>query len=108
MTDLQKQHLRELEKLKYNLICDFNWSLIERNNFLQYFLRYKSCSEAEDRYYTEKWIESGFDSEGLFSMHHETLSKRIKENKKERKEIIEKIKKIKIAIKSFQIECNKN
>lgn len=97
-----KQYLKELKEEHRRLVADFDWLLHIRQDYIDYFKKYGA--EAEDKYYGEQLWESGYDSEGLFSLHHKSLKSKIEENKEERKKLTEKIKELKTEIKRISDE----
>jgi len=88
--------MKELEKHKKKLISEFNWLLYEYGELKQYFIGTTSPEEAEMRYYSKKLSESGYLSEGLFSLNFNgSLFKEIEKNKTKRKELTKQIKELK-------------
>jgi len=92
--------MNTLEKNKKKLISEFNWLLYEYGELKEFFIGTTSPHEAEIKYYTEKFIESGYLSEGLFSLNFTTsLFKEMEKNKTKRKELTTQIKELKEKIK---------
>jgi len=70
------------------------------NEYRKYFIG-RTPQEAEDKYYGEKYLESGYDSEGLFSLNFtSSLRREMMENKLERNEIAYFLRNIKNQIKN--------
>jgi len=73
-----------------SLLCDYD-------DWVNYFRKYGG--RAEYQYYLEQLQESGYESEGYFSLHHETLRAKIRQNRNERKVIAVRLKQIKKLLK---------
>ncbi len=90
-----------LENKKVNLENKLFWELREYRELQKYFIRTNSPSEAEMLYYSDRFSESGYISEGLFSLNfNTTLFKEIKKNKEQRNKITSEIKNLKEKIRS--------
>lgn len=91
-----------IEKRK-SLIIHFNCLLREYKEYQEYFIGVSKPEEAEDKFYAERFNESGHDVyyEGVFSFEHKSLFWRIEENKKQRNLITSEIKNLKKQIKEL-------
>jgi len=101
---MSTENIKILEGQKRRLINEFNWLLFEFNEYKQLISSSTSFEEAENKYYSQKFNESGHDShyEGYFySFEYKSLSKKIKENKEKRNELTIKIRELKHQIKNL-------
>ena len=98
MTHIETLSVKELLLLESKLKLELRFLLYLYNYYCNCF-KGKTPEEAEMRYYCEKYEESGYDSEGLFSLNHTTLKMKIKENRTERNNIASDLKEIKLRIK---------
>lgn len=108
MTDWKKElgKLMDLRNEQKRLKLDFKLLLIDYQEYQSYFKKGDSIEDADMTYYVEQYYQSGMQSEGLFSMYHQSLMSRIRENKKLRNEISIKLKEIKKLIKQVENENN--
>ncbi|CAG7579678.1 MAG: hypothetical protein SLAVMIC_00005 [uncultured marine phage] len=102
--------IKDLLSIQDKLKRELRWLLYLYDDYRDYF-KGKTPDEAESRYYMEKYLESGYDSEGLFSLNFSgsTLKCEIKNNRKERNKISQDLKDIKNQIKEkHRYENNRN
>jgi hypothetical protein len=102
MLERLKTELKDTEKQLKRYISSFKLLMIE------YDCRYNM---SDDEYYNKCFLESGYNSEGLFSLNHTPLSIRKKENRKERNILVISIKETRKEFKEIQrkitkITCN--
>lgn len=100
------KRVMDLKNEQKRLKLDFKLLLIDYQKYQSYFKKGDSIEIADMRYYIEQYYQSGMKSEGLFSMYHQSLMSRIRENKKLRNEISIKLKEIKKLIKQIENETN--
>jgi hypothetical protein len=88
-----------LQELKY-----LTW---EYRDYQQYFVG-RTPMEAEDRFYSKQFDDSGHDIwyEGTFSLEHVSLKERMKKNKVKRNELAKKLKELKYLIKQSNRTLN--
>ena len=92
--------MNTLEKNKKKLISEFNWLLYEYGELKEFFIGTTSPEEAELKYYSQKFSESGYLSEGRFCLNFNgSLLEEIKKNKTKRNQLTIQIKELKEKIK---------
>ena len=90
---------KDLLNKQQRLIGELNVLLFQYRELQDYF-KGKTPQEAESNFYSEEYWESGYDSEGLFSLHHKTLKERISENREKRKELHSQLDELKKELKN--------
>ena len=91
--------IKQLLSIREKLKRDLRWLLYQYDEYRKYFLD-TNPDGAEMKYYWEKYLESGFESQGLFSLNFNgSLKQEIKKNRMERNKISQDLKDIKNQIK---------
>jgi hypothetical protein len=92
--------MEELLHLRKSLLRELKYLMFEYRDYQRYFVG-RTPIEAEDKFYAEKFDESGHDTwyEGAFSLEHTSLKERMKKNKVKRNEIALELKELKRLIK---------
>lgn len=105
MTETVKYKINQLKATRERLVREFNSLLYDYQEYKRFFRKEdgpKAREEANMRYYSYMMdlLEVGPYEEGRFSLEHQSLNSKIKENKDARNEIVKQIKQIKDQIKA--------
>lgn len=97
-----KNKLEILKKEQFRYKLELSSLMYDYKEFQKFFIGVKSIQEAEDFFYITKFMESGYDSEGKFSLlYNHSLMSKIKENKEERNKISRCLKETKYKIRNI-------
>lgn len=98
---MRKLLLRDLRNKQNKYKLELSSLMYDYRELQRYFKESNSTQEAEDLFYNRKFMESGYDSEGKFSMRYNSLLSEIKSNRESRYEVSQSLKSIKNEIKNI-------
>jgi len=102
VNSIKREHIKIYLEKRKKLINEFDYLLYKYREYQEYFIG-RTPQEAEMKYYSDMFDQSGYDSEGLFSLNHTfSLKDKMDKNRQERNKISLEIKELKSKIRNLK------